>query len=134
MVQVLSENGGPLERLTISSDADSSTPDIYAEQVRGLVTTHGHSLDLVLPLVTTNPARLLKLQGKGRIAAGCDADLLIVEPEGLTIRDVLARGRCVVRDGQLVHREKFLEKSKRAFELVGNSTPASAVAGLLLRQ
>jgi beta-aspartyl-dipeptidase (metallo-type) len=127
------DNGGPLDRLTISSDADSSTPDILAEQVRGLVTTHGLSVDLVLPLVTTNPARILKLPRKGQIAAGCDGDVLIVEPESLTIRDVLARGRRCVQDGQLVHREKFLEKSKRAYEIIGDEAPTSAVAGILLR-
>ena len=127
------ENGGPLERLTFSSDADSSTPDILAEQVRGLVTTHGYSLDLVLPLVTTNPARILKLPRKGQIAAGCDADLLIVEPDTLAVRDVIARGRRVVQHGQVVHREKFLEKSKRAVEIIGDNAPTEAVAGILLR-
>jgi beta-aspartyl-dipeptidase (metallo-type) len=127
------ENGGPMERLTISSDADSSTPDILAEQVRGLVTTHGFSLDVVLPLVTTNPARILKLPRKGRIAAGCDADLLVVEPESLVVRDVFTRGRRAVQDGQLVHREKFLGKSKRAYEIIGDDAPAAAVAGILLR-
>src|SRR5215207_2442529 len=59
------ENGGPLEKLTISSDTDSSTPAIFYEQLCGLVVKHGHSLDLVLPLVTTNPATVLKLEKKG---------------------------------------------------------------------
>lgn len=127
------DNGGPLERLTISSDADSSTPDILAEQVRGLVTTHGFSLDLVLPLVTTNPARILKLPRKGRVADGCDADMLVVEPETLIIRDVIVRGQRLVQNGEVVHREKFLQKSKRAFEIVGDKAPDAAVAMMLLR-
>lgn len=127
------DNGGPLERLTISSDADSSTPDVLAEQVRGLVTTHGFSLDLVLPLVTTNPARILKLPRKGRVADGCDADMLVVEPETLIIRDVIVRGQRLVQNGEVVHREKFLQKSKRAFEIVGDKAPDAAVATMLLR-
>ena len=127
------DNGGPLERLTISSDADSSTPDVLAEQVRGLVTSHGFSLDLVLPLVTTNPARILKLPRKGRVADGCDADMLVVEPETLIIRDVIVRGKRLVENGEVVHREKFLQKSKRAFEIVGDKAPDAAVATMLLR-
>jgi len=97
------------------------------------VTAHGYSLDLVLPLVTANPARILKLPRKGQIAAGCDADLLIVEPDTLAVRDVIARGRRVVQHGQVVHREKFLEKSKRAVEIIGDNAPTEAVAGILLR-
>jgi beta-aspartyl-dipeptidase (metallo-type) len=126
------ENGGPLERLTVSSDADSSTPDILAEQMRGLVTTHGFSLDLVLPLFTSNPARILKLSGKGRVAAGCDADVLIVDPDTLELRDVITNGQFAVRDGAVVHREKFLEKSKRAVEIIGDEAPAAVVAATLL--
>ena len=126
------ENGGPLDRLTVSSDADSSTPDILAEQVRGLVTTNGFSLDMVLPLVTTNPAQVLKLPRKGRLAAGCDADLLIVAPDTLEIRDVIARGQFAVRNGAVLHREKFLGKSKRAVEILGDEAPDSAVAAMLV--
>jgi beta-aspartyl-dipeptidase (metallo-type) len=126
------ENGGPLERLTISSDADSSTPDIFTEQIKGLVTTHGFSLDAVLPLVTTNPAQVLKLPRKGRLAAGCDADLLIVSPDTLEIRDVIARGQFAVKEGTVLHREKFLSKSKRAIEILGDGAPDSAVAAMLI--
>jgi beta-aspartyl-dipeptidase (metallo-type) len=126
------ENGGAVDRLTISSDADSSTPDILAEQFRGLVTSHGFSLDLVLPLVTSNPARILELPRKGRVAAECDADLLILAPDTLEIRDVLTRGRFAVRNGAVLHREKFLEKSKRAVDIIGDQAPAAAVAAVLL--
>jgi beta-aspartyl-dipeptidase (metallo-type) len=75
-------------------------------------------LDLVLPLVTTNPARMLKLAGKGRIAAGCDADVLVLE-RGLAIREVIARGQRMVIEGEPAKEEKFLEESKRSIELVG---------------
>lgn len=85
------ENGGPLEQLTVSSDADSSTPDILAHQVRELVTNHGFSLDLVLPLATSTPARVLKLEKKGRLDAGCDADVLVLAPGTLEVREVIAR-------------------------------------------
>jgi beta-aspartyl-dipeptidase (metallo-type) len=113
------ENGGPLDKLTISSDTDSSTPDIYWEQLCGLVIKHGHTLDFVLPLVTTNPARVLKLDKKGCLEAGKDADLVILSRDTLEIRDVIARGKRMVADGTPVVREKFLSKSSRSIDLVG---------------
>lgn len=79
------ENGRPLERLMVSSDADSSTPDMLAQQVRGVVTRHGFTLDLVLPLVTSNSARVLRLEKKGRLDAGCDADLFVLAPDTLEV-------------------------------------------------
>jgi len=114
------ENGGPLDRLTISSDTDSSTPDIYWEQLCGLVVKHGYSLDFVLPLVTTNPARVLKLDKKGCLEAGKDADVLILSRDTLEIRDVIARGKRMIADGEPIVREKFLSKSSRSIDLVGD--------------
>ena len=120
------ENGGPVDRLTISSDTDSTTPDIYYQQICGLVVKHGYSLDMVLPLITTNPATVLKLERKGCIAVGKDADVVIVDAGTLEIRDVIARGRRMMADGELVVKEKFLEKSSRRIELVGAKAPESA--------
>ena len=113
------ENGGPVDKLTISSDTDSSTPDIYWEQLCGLVVKHGHTLDFVLPLVTTNPARVLKLDKKGCLVEGRDADLVILSRDTLEIRDVIARGKRMVVDGTPAVREKFLSKSSRSIDLVG---------------
>jgi len=115
------ENGGPLDRLTVSSDTDSSTPDIYWEQICGLVVKHGYSLDFVLPLVTTNPATALKLEKKGKLEPGKDADIVILGQKSLEIRDVIARGKRMVSDGDLVVREKFLSKSSRSIDLVGDN-------------
>jgi len=114
------ENGGPLDRLTISSDTDSSTPDIFWAQLCGLVVKHGYSLDFVLPLVTTNPARVLKLDKKGCLEVGKEADVLILSRDTLEIRDVIARGKRMIADGEPVVREKFLSKSSRSIDLVGD--------------
>ena len=121
------DHGGPPERLTISSDADSSTPDIFYQQLRGLVVDHRHPLELVLGLVTANPARILALKEKGHVAAGCDADLIVLDRESLEIREVIARGRRMVVDGEVVMREKYLAKSKRAIAIVGDEAPAEAI-------
>jgi beta-aspartyl-dipeptidase (metallo-type) len=96
---------------------------VLSRQLRELVTTHGFSLDVVLPLVTSNPARVLKLERAGRLAEGCDADLVVLGRGSLEVREVIAQGRRVVIDGHCVLREQFLAKSKRVLHLVGDEAP-----------
>ena len=117
------ENGGRPDRLTVSSDADSSTPDIYWNQLCELVVKLGMPLEQVLAFATTNVARVLKLAPKGRIAEGCDADLLVLGAGTLEMREVIARGRRMVVGGEPVVREAFLEKSSRRWHLVGDKAP-----------
>jgi beta-aspartyl-dipeptidase (metallo-type) len=117
------EHGGPLDRLTISSDADSSTPLIYFEQFRNLVIEHGYDLDQVLPLVTVNPATVLKLGNKGVLETGKEADVVILDRSTLEIRHVIARGRKMVSDGELAVEEHFLGDSSRNLSLVGQKWP-----------
>ena len=113
------KNGGPIEKLTISSDMDSSTPDIFYRQFCGLVVKHGFSLDLVLPLFTSNTATALKLPRKGSVKPGMDADVVVLTEGSLDIREVIARGRVLMRDGVPVVREKWLEESSRKVTLIG---------------
>ena len=49
----------------------------------------------LLPLATANPARLLRLPRKGRLAPGADADLLLLHPATLEVRYVVAGGEVV---------------------------------------
>lgn len=116
--------GGPLDRLSMSSDMDSSTPDIYYSQFCGLVVEHGFSLELVLPLFTRNAADALKLLDKGHIDQGADADVLVVSRDGMAIRHVIAGGKVLVRDGETQVREKWLGKSKRSVAFMGDEHPA----------
>ena len=58
-----------------------------------------HGLEDILAPFTTNPARLLRLSKKGRIQAGADADLVVVD-DPFTITDVMAAGRWHVRAGK----------------------------------
>ena len=85
------------------------------------------SLPRWVEVCCTNPARIFGLSRKGYVAPGFDADLVIFDPgrwvtlqagrtlhgrvdwspyEGLRVqgwpRDVLCRGRVVVRDGEFV--------------------------------
>lgn len=114
-------SGAPPERVTISSDAGGCLPCFDAdghvshmdvgsagallETVREAL-ARGISLEKVLPAVTSNPARLLRLARKGFVAAGLDADLVVLDSKGAA-HTVLARGEIHVRDGAPVLRGTF---------------------------
>ncbi|HYD54765.1 MAG TPA: amidohydrolase family protein [Gemmatimonadaceae bacterium] len=117
------DHDGPIDRLTISSDADSGTPDSHYRQLCALVVKERYPLEVVLPLATSNVATALKLSRKGRVRVGCDADLVVMDAGTLEIRDVIARGRRVVREGRPSFTEKFLGKSKRHLTLHGAEAP-----------
>ena len=108
--------GLPANRITVSSDGGGCLPSFDADgrmtamgvgacatmavTLSALVRS-GVSLDGALPCVTSNPARVLGLTAKGRIAVGADADLIILDPDTAMPSSVMARGRFVVRDGVL---------------------------------
>jgi beta-aspartyl-dipeptidase (metallo-type) len=75
--------------------------------VREAVIDEGVPLETALQVITSNPARILKLRGKGRLAAGADADVTLLDPKTLEIRGVIAKGRWMMRDGQLVVKGTF---------------------------
>jgi len=65
------------------------------QAIRNVVHWSGWSLADVLPLVTSNPARILGLEKrKGAIAPGADADILLLTPK-LEIRGIFRAGRRV---------------------------------------
>jgi predicted amidohydrolase len=65
------------------------------------------------------PGAVLRLSGKGRLAPGCDGDLLVLEAGSLALRDVVAGGRILMRDGLMRAREEFLNTSTRRIHLDG---------------
>jgi adenine deaminase len=86
--------------------------------MRGCVLSHGFALESVLPLVTSNPARALKLAGRG-VLAGRSADVLVLRAGSVEIAEVIAGGRRLVHGGEVAFAEKSLEESNRAVSLKG---------------
>lgn len=115
------EAGLPADRVTVSSDGggcfpsfdqdgrvtsiDIGSPSALAETLKELLAC-GQPLERILPAFTSNPAKLLRLPRKGRLAPGSDADLLVLDGEG-GIEDVMARGQWHVREGRLTIRGTF---------------------------
>jgi beta-aspartyl-dipeptidase (metallo-type) len=113
------KNGGPAELLTVSSDASITSPAGVWMQLRDCVLNHGFTLEQVLPLATRNTARILKLREKGELRKGCAGDVLLLEEDTLEIVHVLSHGKMVVRDGEVVEKEAWLEDSDRQIHLAG---------------
>jgi beta-aspartyl-dipeptidase (metallo-type) len=114
-------SGAPPDRVTISSDAGGCLPCFDADghvthmdvgSAGALLATvreaieRGLALETVLPAVTSNPAKLLRLSRKGMVAAGNDADLVLLDAQGAA-HTVLVRGQIHVRDGAPVLRGTF---------------------------
>jgi beta-aspartyl-dipeptidase (metallo-type) len=114
-------SGAPPERVTISSDAGGCLPCFDADgrvcsmdvgsagallaSMRELLGA-GMALETMLPAFTSNPARLLRLSDKGRVAAGADADLVALDATG-GADTVIIRGAVHVRGGRAVRRGTF---------------------------
>ena len=102
------QEGLPPARLTCSSDgggcmprwgADGriesfgvGQPTTLLQTLRTLVRERGVSLADALPVLTSNVATLLRLPGKGCLAVGSDADLLVLD-DALALSAVYAGGR-----------------------------------------
>lgn len=108
MVPVLPRARRPADRLKVSTDASISSPRDLLARVRACV-ADGFELADVLPVVTTNTARVLKLEGKGRVAASADADLVVLEARSLELVEVVAGGERPVRDGAAAADDPVLE-------------------------
>jgi beta-aspartyl-dipeptidase (metallo-type) len=102
------EHDGPLDQLTISSDAytPEGSPRKLYEQFVACVQDHHFGLAELLPLFTTNPAKVLKLAHKGRLQEGKDGDVLVLHKDTLEIRHLFAGGRQFIKAGQLNHKSK----------------------------
>jgi beta-aspartyl-dipeptidase (metallo-type) len=113
------DDNGDLSRLTVSSDAAISSPRALYDQIRACVAEHGFPLEMILSLGASNTARVLKLDRKGRLEQGCDADAIVLRRKNLEISRVFARGKQLVRGGELAVTERFLTRSNRRITLHG---------------
>jgi beta-aspartyl-dipeptidase (metallo-type) len=79
-------------------------------------------LERLLPLVTSNTARVLKLANKGRIAEGADADVVVLRRDSLELVAVIARGRVLFRDGRVTVDEAWVADSDRKVRVDGKKS------------
>ncbi len=122
-LRLLLEAGVDPAHVTFTSDGQGSLPlfdeagcicglsvgevSSLFDEVRKAVRVEGVPLETALRVVTTSPADLLKLGRKGRLAAGMDADVVLLDPADLSIDTVIARGRVMMKAGRLLVKGTF---------------------------
>lgn len=114
--------GVSVDRMTFSSDGRGGVRKIdpktgedsyrpaplfrnYTEMVK-LVREGGVPLEQALCLITSSPAKNLKIPNKGHIREGFDADLCILDQE-MKLTDVFAKGSQMMADTKVVRKGKY---------------------------
>jgi beta-aspartyl-dipeptidase (metallo-type) len=117
-VRIALDAGVPLAQITLSSDANVSMPVLMADdrivslhnapptilhrEFGHVLRTNSLSLEQGLPLITSNVARVLRLDHrKGSIKVRYDADIVFLDDE-LRVDTVIAGGRVLVRGRKVV--------------------------------
>lgn len=115
--------GAPLERITVSSDANGSSPrwndqgeivgitaasmESLFNLIKVLVQEEQLSMTEALQLVTMNVAQALGLERrKGSLKPGFDADLLLLN-KNMEVDTVIARGQVLMESGELKTKGTF---------------------------
>lgn len=115
--------GVPVGQITFSSDGQGSLPifdsngvfvglgvgkvtSMYRE-MRDAVKKDGVPLEDALMPVTANPAKLLKLSQKGKIAQQADADLVLADAATLELETVMAKGVLMVYQKEILVKGTF---------------------------
>lgn len=115
--------GLPLNRVTVSSDANGSLPVFdekgklvaltvasqkdFIRAFREVVKKNILSLEEAVAVFSSNAADFYRLPGKGKLFPGYEADLLLLD-EALQVQYVFSRGRMVMEGGQLKVRSTFV--------------------------
>ncbi|MBN1224323.1 MAG: beta-aspartyl-peptidase [Candidatus Aminicenantes bacterium] len=116
VVRTCQDRNVPITRITVSSDANGSMPvfdkdgklikltiasqDSLLKNFKYLITETILPVEDALRLFATTPADFYKLESKGKIQSGKDADLIILDRD-LNLSDAFHMGKQTVRNGRL---------------------------------
>ncbi|WP_406687485.1 beta-aspartyl-peptidase [Rossellomorea vietnamensis] len=115
--------GVPVEQITYTSDGQASLPNFdrdgeliglqigqvssLYEEVKDAVLKENIPLETAIRVITSNPAKILKLKQKGRVEVEKDADLVLLDQETLDVNTVFARGKLMVKNGEAIVKGTF---------------------------
>jgi beta-aspartyl-dipeptidase (metallo-type) len=119
------DEGVPIENITFTSDGQGSLPN-FDEQgmlvglkvgkvsslfdaVRDAILNEDIPIETALKVITSNPARILKLHTKGQIITGNDGDLILLNKDDLSIHTVIAKGKVMLEDQKVIVKGTFEE-------------------------
>ncbi|MBE6054613.1 MAG: beta-aspartyl-peptidase [Clostridium sartagoforme] len=117
-LSILIKNNSNVSNVTFSSDGNGSMPifdnngklnkvevcsvgSLY-DEVKECINTYNIPIEKALKVITSNVAELLKLENKGSIKAGKDADLVLVDENNLEIETVIAMGKVMIKDKEII--------------------------------
>ena len=116
------EAGVSIEQITFTSDGQASLPDFDKDgemiglkigkvntlfkEVRDAVKEENVDLATALKVITSNPAKVLKLHQKGEVKVGKDADLVLLD-QNLNVQSVWAKGQHMVENGIAIVKGTF---------------------------
>lgn len=120
-IPILLEAGIPIEKITFTSDACGSLPGFDENgnlvklemglpsanfrELMDAVNQEGVPLEIAVKVLTSNPADILKLNQKGRIAVGKDADLVFIDNQ--RIYHVMAMGKFMMKDATILKKGSY---------------------------
>lgn len=120
-VAMILKAGIPIEQVTFTSDAGGSlpgfdehgnliklemgSPNANLTEMHDMVIQEGLPLETALKVLTSNPARILKLTRKGQLNAGFDADMVALD-NGKIVH-VLARGQWMMKENVLLKKGSY---------------------------
>lgn len=122
-LRLLLEAGVPIDNITFTSDAcgslpgfdpvtgelvrlETGLPSANLRELRDAILNENLPAEIALKVLTSNPAKILKLRRKGKIANGMDADLILLD-SGYNLLSVIALGEMVMADGKLLKRGAY---------------------------
>ena len=117
-VKRLAENGVSIERITMSTDGNGSMPkfnekkEITGMAVASVSSLYKEFIDIIkkekvsvqdaVRVSSTNIAKHLKLEQKGEIKEGKDADIIVLDKNSLQIKHVIAKGKIMMKNEKIM--------------------------------
>ena len=122
-LKTLFDEGISIDKVTFSSDGQGSLPkfdekgkfiglgvgkvtSLYQE-VRDAIVNEQVPMEVALRVITSNPANILKLNSKGNIKVGYDADIVILDCDTLNIDTVISLGQVMIKNKQILVKGTF---------------------------
>ena len=112
-----------LEKVTFSSDAQGSMPlfnekreliglgicsvDTLYNEVKDAILDKKVPIEDAITVITSNVARMLKLNRLGNIKEGYQADFVLVDKRSLEINSVYAKGKALIKDKEILVKGTF---------------------------
>lgn len=118
---LLLKAGIDISQITFTSDAGGSlpgfdeegnliklemgAPDANIREILDAVNDEKIPLETAIKVMTSNPARILKLQDKGYLKEGSDADIVVLKDQKIT--HVIARGQWMMKNTEILKKGSY---------------------------